>query len=296
MLTSEISYQPSDFGGTTVKAPSQKPQDHVAQREGKGSGNKAYFGIFKVNTALLEHLYLQRFYLYEGDQIPFVSQMHERRCMPVLNEQLLDNLVKALIDAVNNNDTSRAERLISIYGAKELARYRCSFSFEDKTYPDITPFALACRFGQLALAKGLYANQEQVNQAFHCENGTHGRTALMLAVMYGHIDVVKQLLGWGADTEILDDHGMVVDEINLAFNEGAKQALISNLLREYREQRNYEQFKKPDFCTYFIKGVLGMGLYVNPESLDNFLDNILNPDKFIYVNCKLKPRPGSVGS
>lgn len=290
MQASKISPQPSDFGGMIVKAPSQKPQDHAAQKEGKRTGNEGYFGMFRVSAALHEHHYLQRFYLYEGDQIPFVSQMHERRCMSVLNEQLLDKLVKALIDAVNNNDTTKAERLISIYGANELARYRCSFSFKDKTYPDITPFALACRFGQLALVKGLYTNQEQVNQAFHCENGTHGRTALMMAVMHGHVEVVKQLLAWGADPEIFDDAGMVVDEINLAFNEGAKKANIKNLLREYREERNHEQFKEPDFCTYFIEGAPEMRLYVNPETIEHILEGFLNPDTFIHLNFEEKPR------
>lgn len=296
-ISGSESEDPANQKRFIVKA-SKKSQNHVAEKEGESTCNKGYFGKFKARVAFHVHHYRQRFYSYmtgKNDQFPLLSQMQERRCMPVKNEQLQDEqlqdeLIKALIDVVNNNDTAKAERLISIHGANDLSRYRCSFSFSDKTYPDITPFALACRFGHLGLVRGLYVTQEQLNQAFTLENGTDGRTALMLAVMKGHVEVVEQLLEWGANPQILDEAGMVVDEINLGFNKGATQDKIRNLLIKYREERNLQPFKEPDFGFYSAEGIDGINISINPESLIRLLGNLLDPNITILIDVEKKPR------
>lgn len=124
-----------------------------------------------------------------------------------------------LANAFTDTDTTRAKRLISMYGADYLSSCTCSFTFRYvNTYPDITPFALACRAGNLDIVRDLYVDQKQLDQTFECINGTNGRTALMLAAMNGHKRVVKQLLQWGADPQILDEAGTIVDRLNFAFN------------------------------------------------------------------------------
>ncbi|WP_257285886.1 ankyrin repeat domain-containing protein, partial [Endozoicomonas sp. SESOKO1] len=162
-----------------------------------------------------------------------------------------DDFIKTLVTAITDIDTSNAKRLIFEYGAAELSRYRCSFSSKDTTYPDITPFALACRLGKLDLVEGLYVNQEQLNQTFDNSSGGAGRTSLMLAVMSGDVDVVEQLLKWGANPQIPDKAGHVVDIINVSFNRGDTRNKIRNLLIEHREELGLEPFEEP--AIHFLK-------------------------------------------
>ena len=151
-----------------------------------------------------------------------------------------------LTKAFTDTDTTRAKRLISKHGAKYLSRCTCSFAYgNNKTFTDITPFALACRTGNLDIVEGLYVDQTQLNQTFECINGTNGRTALMFAAMYGHKHVVKQLLQWGADPQILDEVGHNVDDLNFSFNDALMYFEIEELLDHYREEKNLPEYDPP---------------------------------------------------
>ena len=160
---------------------------------------------------------------------------------PVKNQ---DELMRGMLaDAFTNKDTTNAERLIFTYGAYYLSSCTCSFTFGNRTYPDITPFALACRAGKLDIVKRLYVDPKQLNQTFECSNGINGRTALMLAVMHGHIDVVEQLLRWEADPQLIDQEGNGVDSINFVFNNHPVSVEIDKLLTQYRREHNLPQHK-----------------------------------------------------
>ena len=162
---------------------------------------------------------------------------------PVTNKEEFTGM---LANAFTDTDTTRAKRLISMYGADYLSSCTCSFTFRYvRTYPDITPFALACRAGNLDIVRELYVDQKQLNQTFECINGTNGRTALMLAAMNGHKRVVKQLLQWGADPQILDEAGTIVDRLNFAFNNSSTYDEIENLLNNYREEKKLPIYKPP---------------------------------------------------
>lgn len=172
------------------------------------------------------------------------EKIAEHPCVPFTqandpNQNIDENMMgKAFAD----NDPSSAKNLISVYGAKKLSESRCKFSFSDKTYPDITPFALACRSGNLEIVERLYFDQKQLNEAFDCENGTNGRTPLMIATMHGHVEVVKQLLEWGANSQAEDFEGMQVSYMNMYFNEGDKEAQIEQLLKEHRKKNDLPQY------------------------------------------------------
>lgn len=100
----------------------------------------------------------------------------------------------------------------------------------------------------LDLVKALYVNQEQLDQTFNVVNGTSGRTALMLAVISRHANVVEQLLRWEANTEILDGGGNCVDFINLAFSHEDNDVsfpAIKQLLTDYRQERNLPPYIEP---------------------------------------------------
>ncbi|WP_257294237.1 ankyrin repeat domain-containing protein [Endozoicomonas sp. YOMI1] len=143
-----------------------------------------------------------------------------------------DDFIKTLLTAITDIDTSNAKRLISEYGATELSKYRCSFAFEGTTYPDITPFALACSLGKLDLVKELYVNQEQLNQTFDTTNDCTGQTSLMLARVNGHLEVVGQLLKWGAKPQSLDKNGDVVDVIDKVLRQEDTRKIIKNFVTE----------------------------------------------------------------
>lgn len=71
----------------------------------------------------------------------------------------------------------------------------------------------------------------------------NGRTALMLAVMYGRKNVVEQLLRWEADPQILDEAGHSVDVINFVFNKAPMYAELDKLLTQYRKEHNLPEYK-----------------------------------------------------
>ena len=155
-----------------------------------------------------------------------------------------EGFIAMLVKAFTDSDTSSAERLISMYGADVLSKCTCSFSFSNKTYPNITPFALACRTGNLEIVRALYVDQKQLNQAFDCINGVNGRTALMLAIMKGHVEVVKQLLEWGADPQVEDSIGENVDCMNIYFNmdNAPAKEQIEELLKSHRDKEGLPQY------------------------------------------------------
>ena len=105
--------------------------------------------------------------------------------------------------AFSDSDTSAATGLISTYGAELLSKCKCPYRFCTFFYPEITPFALACKSGNLDIVKSLFIDSWQLNQTFSCINGVNGRTPLMFAAMHGHVDVIRQLLEWKAGPEIV---------------------------------------------------------------------------------------------
>ncbi|WOG28393.1 ankyrin repeat domain-containing protein [Endozoicomonas sp. 8E] len=166
-------------------------------------------------------------------------------------EEFVDRLVSIITNTDSTDtDIAEAKRLISEYGADEISRCTRSFPIINNLYYSaITPFALACRFGKLDLVKALFVNQEQLEQTFEVVNGTNGRTALMLAVIGRHPNVVEQLLTWEANTQILDGAGHCVDILNSAFcykDNGASFSAIKQLLSDYRNERNLPHFREPD--------------------------------------------------
>ncbi|WOG28394.1 ankyrin repeat domain-containing protein [Endozoicomonas sp. 8E] len=165
-------------------------------------------------------------------------------------EEFVDRLVKVITNAESTDaDIAEAKRLISEYGADEISKCTRSFPvINNLYYSAITPFALACRFGKLDLVKALYVNQEQLDQTFDVVNGACGRTALMLAVVGRHVNVVEQLLTWGANTEIVDGEGNCVDVINRGFSHrdnGVSFPAIKQLLTDYRQERNLPPYIEP---------------------------------------------------
>ena len=136
--------------------------------------------------------------------------------------------------------------MISTYGVELLSKCKCPFRFSDKLYPGISPFALACRSGNLDIVKSLFLDTWQLNQSFDCINGTNGRTPLMLAAMFGHVDVVRQLLEWKADPQIVDQEGASVDHILCACNSIPVAREIKFLLKKYREENGLPQYSLID--------------------------------------------------
>lgn len=176
----------------------------------------------------------------------------ERPCAQASQINNSEDVRKMIGEAFSGSNTSEAKRLIGKYGAQALAESTCPYSFSDLTYPNITPFALACRFGNLEIAKELYVDPKQLDQAFDCQNGTDGRTALMLAAMHGHKGVVKQLLEWGANPQIVDKANHSVDVINFAFNSGDVLDEIEELLKQHRNNNNLPQFEQEaDVAIYY---------------------------------------------
>ncbi|WP_422472911.1 ankyrin repeat domain-containing protein [Endozoicomonas sp. ALB032] len=172
-------------------------------------------------------------------------------------EHFVDRLVWVITNADSTDaDIAEAKRLISEYGADEISKCTRSFPvIKNLYYSAITPFALACRFGKLDLVKALYVNQEQLEQTFEVVNGTNGRTALMLAVIGRHPNVVEQLLTWEANTQILDGAGHCVDFLNSAFSHkdnGASFSAIKKLLTDYRNERNLPPYREPDVQISFL--------------------------------------------
>ena len=80
----------------------------------------------------------------------------------------------------------------------------------------------------------------------------------MAAVQNGHIDIVKALLEWGADTELKDSSGCTVDEINIAFNSNSltKKIEIDRVIGEHRKSKGLEQFKQEPLNMYYVDGEL----------------------------------------
>ncbi|WP_196221421.1 ankyrin repeat domain-containing protein [Sansalvadorimonas verongulae] len=181
------------------------------------------------------------------------SAICERPCVGFSQISHLEDLRKTIGEAFSDSDTSAAKSLIYKYGAQELSETTCPFSFSYKTYPNITPFALACRSGNLEIVKELYVDPKQLDQAFDCQNGTNGRTALMLAVMHGHKGVVKQLLEWGANPQIVDEDGHGVDIINFAFNSGTVLDSIEKLLKQHRKKNDLPQFEQKSGVAIFYR-------------------------------------------
>ena len=210
---------------------------------GIGRQNKASKSFSGLSVATANSPELQNPNLVSCDSTPATS-ITERSAdlsYPVINH---DKMMSMLADAFTNTDTTNAERLIFNYGAYYLSSCTCSYTIVgNKTYPDITPFALACRAGNLDIVRRLYVDPKQLNQTFECIDGTNGRTALMLAVMFGRIKVVEQLLSWEADPQIRDEAGNGVDEINFAFNHNKRPVFveIDKLLIRYREKHNLPQ-------------------------------------------------------
>lgn len=174
-------------------------------------------------------------------------------------ERIVERLFKIITDADNTDaDIEEAKSLISEYGADELAKCTGVFSIDENLfYPAITPFALACRFGKLDLVKALFVNQEQLDQTFDIENGTNGRTALMIAVIGRHVDVVQQLLTWGANTQILDSQNNCVDYLNVAFSyqddaDHESFFRIKNSLTAYRNERGLPPYIEPRMSIWDI--------------------------------------------
>ncbi|WP_257281269.1 ankyrin repeat domain-containing protein [Endozoicomonas sp. ISHI1] len=202
-------------------------------------------------------------------------------------ERFAESLVKVITDPDSTDpDTSEAVRLIAEYGADELARLTIPFSFHMKTtrsFPAITLFALACRFGKLDLVKALYVNQEQLNQTFDMENGTNGNTAIMLAVIHGHANVVKYLLDLGADPLILNEDNRFAEHLNSAHNAGRPDSYIEirELLADYRKERNLPPLEEPAMSGYYIEGTEKRVISVNipeffsehPEFLEKFISD-----------------------
>ena len=216
---------------------------------GAGRQNKASKSFFGLSVAMVNSPELQNPNLESCVSTPATS-ITERSAdlsYPFINH---DKMMSMLADAFTDTDTTRAERLISTYGAYYLSSCTCSYTIVgNKRYPDITPFALACRTGNLDIVRRLYVDPKQLNQTFECINGTNGRTALMLAVMFGRISVVEQLLRWEADPQIRDEVGASVDEINFAFNHSKRPVCveIDKLLIRYREEHNLPQFNSNGF-------------------------------------------------
>ena len=150
---------------------------------------------------------------------------------------------EAIGKAFSDSDTSAATMLLTTYGAELLSKCKCPFRFSDKLYPGITPFALACRSGNLHIVKSLFIDTWQLNQSFECINGINGRTPLMLAAMYGHVDTVRQLLEWQADPQIVDQMGDTVDHIAYKFTNLFVASEIECLLRKYREENGLPQIR-----------------------------------------------------
>ena len=210
---------------------------------GTGRQNKASKSFSGLSVATANSPELQNPNLVSCDSTPATS-ITERSAdlsYPVINH---DKMMSMLADAFTDTDATNAERLILNYGAYYLSSCTCSYTIDgNKTYPDITPFALACRAGNLDIVRRLYVDPKQLNQTFECIDGTNGRTALMLAVMFGRIKVVEQLLRWEADPQIRDEAGDGVDEINFAFNHNKRPVFveIDKLLIRYREEHNLPQ-------------------------------------------------------
>ena len=151
------------------------------------------------------------------------------------------NVKETIGKAFSDSDTSAATMLLSTYGVELLSKCMCPFRFPGKLYPGITPFALACRSGNLDIVKSLFIDTWQLNQSFDCINGTNGRTPLMLAAMFGHVDVVRQLLEWKADPQIVDQLGDTADHIAYKFNNLFVASEIECLLKKHREENGLPQ-------------------------------------------------------
>ena len=191
---------------------------------------------------------------------------------PVTNKEEFSGM---LANAFTDTDTTHAKRLIFMYGADYLSSCTCSFTFRYvNTYPAITPFALACRAGNLDIVRDLYVDQKQLDQTFECINGTNGRTALMLAAMHGYKDVVEQLLQWGADPQILDEAGTIVDRLNFAFNDSSTYYEIEELLNNHREKKNLPEYKPTSGLSF-----------ARAEGDDNKFQLFLDDDNF---DCHLQ--------
>ncbi|WP_252177893.1 ankyrin repeat domain-containing protein [Endozoicomonas sp. 4G] len=200
----------------------------------------------------------------DPDTVPQLCKMIKSGAMaiseePATLEEFVDSLVKVITNPDSTDaETAQAVRLISKYGADQLARCTVSFPINNNlSYPAITPFALACRHGKLDLVEALFVNQEQLDQTFDTKgNVPKGRTALMLAVIKGHVNVVKQLLDWGADVQKHDETNLCAEELNMICNNKGKEDTfrkIKQVLKEHREERNLPPFIYPPFRIFHLK-------------------------------------------
>ena len=233
---------------------------------GPGRQNKASNSFLGLSVATANSPELQNPNLVNCDSTSATS-ITERSAdlsYPVINH---DKMMSTFAGAFTDTDTTNAKSLISNYGAYYLSTCTCSYTtVGNKTYPDITPFALACRAGNLDIVRLLYVDPKQLNQTFECIDGTNGRTALMLAVMFGRIKVVEQLLSWEADPQIRDEAGNGVDEINFAFNHNKRPVFveIDKLLIRYREKHNLPQ-----------SNLNGFRIGIAPEINDRISDRLI---------------------
>ncbi len=153
-----------------------------------------------------------------------------------------EDLNRKITDALTSDRIDEAKELIAQHTSQWLSTYKCRFKFYDKEYPRISPFALACRTGHLAIVQELYIRPEQLNESIECENGTNGRTPLMLAIMKGHTDVVEQLLKWGADPQVQDSDKFCAEEINFSFNFCNSGDKIKVLLKNHRKKNKLPEY------------------------------------------------------
>lgn len=179
-------------------------------------------------------------YNQEGCQSnPSISELFGTLFVRTYDYSVRESIGKAFSDS----DTSAATALLTTYGAELLSKCKCPFRFSNKFYPGITPFALACRSGNLDIVQSLFIDTWQLNQSFECINGINGRTPLMLAAMYGHVDTVRQLLEWKADPQIVDQIGDTVDHISYKFTNLFVASQIECLLQKYREENGLPRIR-----------------------------------------------------
>jgi ankyrin repeat protein len=115
----------------------------------------------------------------------------------------LKTLMKSFL--MPRNLTKWMEVLPSILDNPDFCTWGVPWELESQLNNSISSspnkFLLACSFGFIEVVKDPKIPMDAQNH--------HGRTGLHLASMYGHDDVVQQLLNRGAKTDVLDNDGNV---------------------------------------------------------------------------------------